>query len=1839
MRKNMYITFRNKRQLAREALTPILLLAVLLAIKSNIPQTSRPRVDSNMATPVRSVDALSLQFGRPNVLFAPGACGEACAPAVDRLAALFAAPRFATNTSTATSEQSALSTVGLSPSSYLAVVVLDKPCLPVDAAAEAGPCAYRVRMDGDTLASGATSAFQRTVGLGPSFSPSALVRAVVPVQMAVLRALEGAASGTAPSPPLPEAVSVQAFPFPAYFVDAGSAAISSVAPIYLVIFFSLQVRVMLQYVLEEKEKKILEGMRMAGLGDAANWMGWIGTAAIKNLVLVAVLVAAAKLGNLFPRSDWLVLLVLYVVFACTAVAFTAVISTLFSQARTGGAVGMLLYILASTPSYGLENPALPLGAKLGASLLAPTAFAMANSGISRAEARGVGATFANLNDPSVTGFGVSVGQLIGMLALDAVLYVALAWYLGRVVPNEYGTTMHPLFLCTPRYWAGPSRGPASPAPSYGATAVSPGEDGRPGPASPHSQPDGGEVETRESLLSDAGGAAVPAGREGVPQLPEQRGGARIEEVDPDVTRRERVALRNLTKTYPSGGVDGKPVRALRGLDLDFYAGQITALLGPNGSGKSTTFQMLCGLFGPTAGEAWVNGRSILWDMGGARSQLGVCPQHDVLFDLLTVKEHLDLFGAIRGMEGQALQDDVLRCIADVGLGEETHQRAGSLSGGQKRRLSLAIALVGDPPVLLLDEPTTGCDAAVRRKVWTVLAAKRRAGRIIVLSSHDMAECEVLADRVCILARGRLRVAGSTRFLKREFGVGYHLALSAGGRADAAALLALVRRHVPTASLEVDKHDDGDAAAGPGSALERASREVAMTLPLASVSAFPALFDELDGSGAGLGVLGYGLETTSLDEAFMRLVGALEVERAAEEAADAEAEAGTTPAGDGAVRRPRAASTTKLEALGRLRDGVADDAVVSREGTGVRVRPGHKDEHAGAFGEAAAPSGTEAAGGGAMPKLGDPSLAARMRPQFGRQVRAMVTRRLQQLRRDKRSIALQCVLPVAFSAVSIAFSSLSNINASVEPERVTFGPEPFRQGLVEEDAAAAPTASPGLRGAPRLGARAPAFLGVPFWADSSPALATTLRGLLPGAVSDASSGVLRAVNATTAVTSGASSDEAANYLIGHPGQPGPGYQAFAVVAAAPDSGTPGAWDATLLYNTSFGAVVPAAVQVLARAVLGASGSASGAFDPLPRTLTGFVPDGSFALLGSWLAASLSAFYVAMGFAVVPGLMAIAVVKERETRIQAVQSIMGLPPTAYWLGTWLWDGLAMAFVPSAGAIVVLAIAGTFEPGQLPAVAALFILFGISTPGPAYALSFAFESAASAQTWIMLLTTLTTVVTFFTSFILDFPGLLPDDSPVKPAVSYAFQALFPPFCLARGLADVGTRAVCPNIYHPPGFPCTAPSAFDWDVTGSKLAFMALAVPFWATIILVIERLRDPAFATPRTSPDAYRDPAGAVGVARGPDGAPLVREDDDVAEERRRVGALRASDAPLVASALRKVYRGGRAPRVAVGRIDLAVPEGEIFGLLGPNGAGKTTLQKMLVGDLHPTAGTASIDGRAVGMARGAGGGSGGIGYCPQFDALMPQLTGREVLRFYADVAGVPIDEVQPCVDEALRAVDVVEFQDRPTSAYSGGNKRKLSTALAYLAAPRTVFLDEASAGVDPLARRRLWEVIWRARAGRCTVVTTHLLEEAAALCSRIGIIVTGTMACLGTPQHLKTRYGTGLQLDVECADLDGLCHALRRIAGGGGGKAADDGAGVTVVEQHGRYARLSLTVASSKAGADGSGPERPPLAAVFRALLSRDDVTDFAVTQPTLEAIFLRFARAQETAEEAERSAIA
>jgi len=224
-----------------------------------------------------------------------------------------------------------------------------------------------------------------------------------------------------------------------------------------------------------------------------------------------------------------------------------------------------------------------------------------------------------------------------------------------------------------------------------------------------------------------------------------------------------IQIRSLVKQY-------KRLTAVDHLDLEIQQGELFSLLGVNGAGKTTTIKMLTGLAKPTDGDALVGGYSILRDAEQVKQLIGVSPQETAVAPNLTVKENLELICGIHGFSREKTKGKISELSAQFSLDAVLQRKIGKLSGGWQRRVSIAMALIGEPQILFLDEPTLGLDVLARHDLWDVIRALK--GKItIILTTHYMEEAEALSDRIGIMKTGRLLAVGTAEELKEKAGTG------------------------------------------------------------------------------------------------------------------------------------------------------------------------------------------------------------------------------------------------------------------------------------------------------------------------------------------------------------------------------------------------------------------------------------------------------------------------------------------------------------------------------------------------------------------------------------------------------------------------------------------------------------------------------------------------------------------------------------------------------------------------------------------------------------------------------------------------------------------------------------------------------------------------------------------------------------------------------------------------------------------------------------------------------------------------------------------------------------
>ncbi len=222
-----------------------------------------------------------------------------------------------------------------------------------------------------------------------------------------------------------------------------------------------------------------------------------------------------------------------------------------------------------------------------------------------------------------------------------------------------------------------------------------------------------------------------------------------------------IVIDNLTKRF-------EDVTAVDGLSLEVENGELYGLLGPNGAGKTTVINVLCGLLEPTSGSVSVGGYDVQKEPVKVKELIGVCPQDAAVYPYLTGRENVELFGNLHAMPKDKLKRNTEELLGKMGLLEDAKRRVGKYSGGMKRRINLIMALVHDPKIAFLDEPTVAMDPQSRHAVWDFIRELKKENKTVILTTHYMEEAEELCDRVGIIDRGKLIALGAPKQLIDKF---------------------------------------------------------------------------------------------------------------------------------------------------------------------------------------------------------------------------------------------------------------------------------------------------------------------------------------------------------------------------------------------------------------------------------------------------------------------------------------------------------------------------------------------------------------------------------------------------------------------------------------------------------------------------------------------------------------------------------------------------------------------------------------------------------------------------------------------------------------------------------------------------------------------------------------------------------------------------------------------------------------------------------------------------------------------------------------------------------------
>ncbi|ORY52928.1 P-loop containing nucleoside triphosphate hydrolase protein [Rhizoclosmatium globosum] len=496
-----------------------------------------------------------------------------------------------------------------------------------------------------------------------------------------------------------------------------------------------------------------------------------------------------------------------------------------------------------------------------------------------------------------------------------------------------------------------------------------------------------------------------------------------------------------------------------------------------------------------------------------------------------------------------------------------------------------------------------------------------------------------------------------------------------------------------------------------------------------------------------------------------------------------------------------------------------------------------------------------------------------------------------------------------------------------------------------------------------------------------------------------------------------------------------------------------------------------------------------------------------------------------------LFVVSLVKEKERKIVAMMKINGVKTWIYSLSQFAT--FLVIYCISALVFVISGFAFKLQVFLVTSPSVLFILFfvwGLTQISMSFLIASACRSSNMALSFSFLLVLSSVVASMSLNTLYPFDSALP-----------GYFLAWPPFAFIRALAVINQASYISS------YTLQKLSGSDqvlWCIYYLLIEslIMQLISAYLETIIpsplgvtypwhWPLSSLFPPNKVKPQSDKDSIdkRPSMASIDIELDND------EGSDVVQERQRVALSKdvlMKRCPLVIHELRKKYPGldtackqQREIKMALNGISFAVEQGVVFGLLGPNGAGKSTLMSILTRVNKPTSGGAWIDGFSLDQIDEV---QTRIGLCPQDDILWDDLTVFEHLLFYSRLKGVSNTDQTQYVEKLMTDVKLKHLADRTTRHLSGGEKRRLSIAIALVGSSKLIFLDEPTTGLDPDVRRQIWAIMKEAKKGKTIILTTHSMEEADVCCNRIGIMLKGNLKCIGPHIRLKQMHGNGFRL---------------------------------------------------------------------------------------------------------------
>jgi len=1082
----------------------------------------------------------------------------------------------------------------------------------------------------------------------------------------------------------------------------------------------------------------------------------------------------------------------------------------------------------------------------------------------------------------------------------------------------------------------------------------------------------------------------------------------------------------------------KKFLAVNNVSFKVYENEIFAILGHNGAGKTTLINIMIGLLKASQGNVFYDGLDITKDLNAIRRNFGVCAQTNTIFDELTVSEHIKFYADLKNITVNI--DEVL---TDIDLIQQKNLKASKLSGGQKRKLCIGMATLGNPKYVFLDEPTTGLDPLSRRKIWELLV-KKKQGKVIFLTTHYMDEADILADRKLILSKGKIRCLGTSLYLKNHFNMNYDLDIETS---DQKRVHDIVKNYLPEATYAQDINQKTIPSIYQGSNPNQVeSTNVkchTWRLPLNSTSKFPPLLNELErqmeNDQTGL-VKKYALNMPTLEELFIR-----------------------------------------------LEDNNIDDNNNNNENNIDTINNTNNEKHLIQISD------------DNLPKLKEVEKPSRLRL-----IIYLVRSRLKIFLKDKIFTFFAILFPAIFTGIMLFLAQkiLSSDPKSGDSREISV------QNIYSKT-----------------------YLNI----DPQSQLGLTNENIIFG------SGLNKDMISFIPLNE-----------IPHPEVDTPYY-----LSSVGGKVNQNVYDLQIHYNDTMTHSLPATFNAISNAIL----ASKNIKEKIVTTSHPFnKEDNTSAIISLSLAGFFIGYYMANNI----NRFGPLTVRERANQLLQQLQLNGVSRVNYWISCFITD--VILFIVTCLLIFIIGLIVRYEPLLDFKILIIIFIFLVIWCAPAmlfqYITGFLFDKEDIAFSMSSFINTYPVIFGYLIFILINknhsvVDGILEGKGiigTIPNLYNVLLTAIFPSYGFVAMVNSLFTMKIYEILINY-DISFLNILKFNNGISPIIIELIILAIIYFFLLIFLDRKINQ------TNKSDIYEIPSSVLQKCKNQ----LSEGDDDVKREYEYVKENQF-DLPLSVLHLSKEYKAklptdkekrneimerdpenfkfgeihksavtGKYVKTAVIDVNFGVRNHECFGLLGPNGAGKSTTLNTVTSTIPQTTGKICFNGVETHIARL---GDISMGYCPQNDLLWKELSLREHIELFLRIRGYNTEESREYASKYIDIIGVEEHQNKRADDLSGGTKRKLSLLIAICGYPKQILLDEPSAGMDPSTRRLVWNIIKKTKNmnDSAVIMTTHSMEEAEFLCDRLAILVNGRLSCIGSPEHLKLKFGDSYILELQSQDID-------------------------------------------------------------------------------------------------------